>query len=222
MSPKIIRDATYYILKFLLGSYATKKFKIQPHQGILPSRGAVLIISNHLKEYDPIIIEIASSRLVQFMVKKTHFHSKGLAGRFISMVLKLTGQFPVKSGEKKLNDKAMRNAEKILKQGGAVGIFSEGTRSEDGKLHAFRRGFVKLALASKAPILPSGILYDPHPRIVFGELVHYDEYKKWSEAKMCTEIQKRVANLSNQTISKKFSELHDKAPPRILHELVKK
>ena len=222
MSPKIIRNSTYHILKFLLAKPAIKKLHIQPHQGVLPSRGAVLIISNHLKEYDPILIEIASSRLVQFMVKKKLSQGKGLAGRFISMIFKLTGQFPVKSGEKKLNDVAMRNAEKILKQGGVVGIFPEGTRSEDGKIHAFRRGFVKLALTSRAPILPAGILYDPHPRIVFGELVHYGEYKKWSEAKMCTEIQKRVAKLSNQTISKKFSELHDKAPPRILHELVKK
>jgi 1-acyl-sn-glycerol-3-phosphate acyltransferase len=46
----------------------------------------------------------------------------------------------------------------VLDAGGIVGIYPEGTRSRDGKLHRGNLGPVRLAAASGAPIVPIGII----------------------------------------------------------------
>ena len=43
-------------------------------------------------------------------------------------------------------------------QGKALGIYPEGTRSPDGRLHKFRTGVARLALRSGAPVVPVGLI----------------------------------------------------------------
>ena len=45
----------------------------------------------------------------------------------------------------------------------SIWIWPEGTRSDDGKLLPFKKGFVHLALATNLPIVPV-ILHDAHKR----------------------------------------------------------
>ena len=47
---------------------------------------------------------------------------------------------------------------RVLDQGGAFGIYPEGTRSRDGRLHRGRTGVARLALSSGAPIIPCGLV----------------------------------------------------------------
>lgn len=56
--------------------------------------------------------------------------------------------------------KAMRSLEKaadIIRNGGSVIVFPEGTRTRDGRLQAFKRGTFSLALKSGVPVIPVGI-----------------------------------------------------------------
>ncbi len=45
----------------------------------------------------------------------------------------------------------------VLSQGGAFGIYPEGTRSRDGRLYRGRTGVAHLALTSGAPVVPVGV-----------------------------------------------------------------
>jgi 1-acyl-sn-glycerol-3-phosphate acyltransferase len=79
----------------------------------------------------------------------------------------------------------MSAACKVLDAGGVVGIYPEGTRSRDGKLHRGNVGAARLAMATGAPIVPIGLIGTEavqevgrrvprvgcHVRIAFGDTV---------------------------------------------------
>jgi hypothetical protein len=46
----------------------------------------------------------------------------------------------------------------LLADGKALGIYPEGTRSPDGRLHKFHTGVARLALRSGAPVIPVGLI----------------------------------------------------------------
>ena len=57
-----------------------------------------------------------------------------------------------------------KEAEEILKQGGAVGIFPEGTRNRTNQeLLKFRHGAVEIAKKTNTPIIPFAIKGDYKP-----------------------------------------------------------
>src|SRR3989344_7118609 len=72
-------------------------------------------------------------------------------------------QIPVHAGkdakQKKegTNKKAFDKAIKTLKENKIFLIFPEGTRSHDGKLKKAKTGIARIALLSKAPVIPIGI-----------------------------------------------------------------
>jgi 1-acyl-sn-glycerol-3-phosphate acyltransferase len=72
-------------------------------------------------------------------------------------------------------------------------IFPEGTRSRDGRLQPFKRGFVHLAIAAKLPVVPivltgvhknwkKGDLLDFHPTDVPVEVLEPIDTSSWTEA----------------------------------------
>ena len=67
-------------------------------------------------------------------------------------VIGLWDAFPVRRFEADLG--AMLTAERILKHGGVVGMFPEGTRSRTGYMGEFHGGTAVIALHSGATVLP--------------------------------------------------------------------
>ena len=53
---------------------------------------------------------------------------------------------------------ALETAATVLRRGELFGLFPEGTRSRDGRLHKGRTGAARLALEVGAPIYPVGIV----------------------------------------------------------------
>ena len=189
----------------------------------VPRRGAVILAANHVKDLDPIMIAGAMRRPTHFFAKKSLFMpSKKFSLKLVKGILKITGQIPVKSGEKELNDRAFAAAEKYLKRGEAFAIHIEGTRTNDGKIHKPRLGFTKVAYNTLAPIVPVALTYDDHPAVIFGEPIYYGEYKDWSAEQLGDEVTKRIAKMSGQKISNEMSELIDKGDTVVLESLVKK
>ena len=116
--------------------------------------GGFVIAANHESYIDPLIIKALFdrnfSRIVFYLTKKEAYGSL-LKKFFFDSV----GTIPV--DRQKRDDGALEEAVKNLKSGGIAGVFPEGTRSKDGKLHKGKTGAVRLALAAQCPILPIGI-----------------------------------------------------------------
>ena len=115
-----------------------------------PPHGALLVVSNHLNNADPPLIASAVPRTVHFMAKQELFDKRPW-GTFI----RLFGAFPVRRFEADMQ--ALREAQRILREGGAVGMFPEGHRSHGKGLQQPYPGTALIALRSGATILPVGI-----------------------------------------------------------------
>ncbi len=113
----------------------------------IPREGGVLLVSNHVSFLDPVIIGSAASREIHFMARSNAFDIPGL-GKLISVY----NAYPVNRGAPDL--KALRNTISLLKDGNAVLIFPEGTRSVDGTLGKARDGACFIAHRAGVPTIP--------------------------------------------------------------------
>lgn len=111
----------------------------------VPVRGPVILASNHVGWLDGPLLAMMSRRPVHALTKLEMF--KGWLGAFLIG----TGQIPL---DRFLADPgAVKSCLRVLAEGGAVGIFPEGTRGA-GELELFHHGAAYLALVSGAPVVP--------------------------------------------------------------------
>jgi 1-acyl-sn-glycerol-3-phosphate acyltransferase len=113
----------------------------------VPQSGPLIVVSNHASYFDPPIVSTSVLRPVAYMAKEELFKVPVLA-----QAIKLYGAYPVSRGSADRN--AIRSALEYLDNGWAVGVFLEGTRTTDGRIHDPKRGAALLAAKSKAPFLP--------------------------------------------------------------------
>lgn len=116
----------------------------------VPSAGPFLLVSNHISMIDPPSLGALLPRRITFMAKEEAFRDP-LLGR----VVRWYGAFAVKRGQP--DRQALRTATAVLKGGGVVGMFPEGTRSKTGRLNKAFAGSALVAHMAKAPILPVAI-----------------------------------------------------------------
>ncbi len=119
-------------------------------QESVPVDGPLIIAANHLSHIDPAFIMTATSREVNYLSKQEHFK-----GRLRGALFGRMGVIPIDRDGDASN--ALDAAEAILRDGGAVGIFPEGTRSRDGQLGRGRTGAARLAAATGAAVVPVAI-----------------------------------------------------------------
>jgi len=118
----------------------------------IPEKGGVLIASNHIDIYDPFLIGGASPRELYYMAKMELFENP-----LFAWLLRKYNAFPISRGS--FDRKGLEKALEILKEGKALLIFPEGTRSEDGSLRELKLGVAKLALEAGVPIVPAYLEY---------------------------------------------------------------
>jgi len=116
----------------------------------MPRHGPVIVVANHLHNFDPLAVAIAVPRTVRYMSKKELWRT-GFDGRFYE----LYGAFPV--DRSKADRVALRFAERLLKNGEVLGMFPEGTRSPTGAIAHVAPGTAFVAVRTGAPILPVAI-----------------------------------------------------------------
>jgi 1-acyl-sn-glycerol-3-phosphate acyltransferase len=143
----------------------------------VPKRGGLLILSNHLADFDPILIQVACRRRIRFMGKSELFEM-----RVLKTLMRWGGAFPVKRGEP--DREALKKSIRLLKGGETVCIFPEGQLSEDGKLQELKPGVGLIAKMAGVPVICCGIKNTNYV-IPYGQLTprpgFHRLHVRWSE-----------------------------------------
>ena len=120
----------------------------------IPKDGPILIVGNHKHLYDQCLTIIATKRGIHYMAKREYFDSKKTKWFF-----KWTGCISVDRSRK--DNDAVNAALDVLKDGGAIGLFPEGTRNKTKEfLLPFKFGAVSMAKKTDAYLVPFGITGD--------------------------------------------------------------
>lgn len=117
----------------------------------VPATGPVIIASNHISFYDPIIVGTGVDRDIEFMAWKKLFTIP-----ILRSVIRFFGAFPVELTS--ADRSAYINAISTLFKNKALIIFPEGERSGDGKVRNLKSGIARLALKTNARIVPVTIV----------------------------------------------------------------
>jgi 1-acyl-sn-glycerol-3-phosphate acyltransferase len=169
-------------------------------QSKMPASGPVLVLCNHQSNFDPVLIGTSFERRLTFLAKRSLFNVPGL--RFL---IESYDAVPIDRDKGGLE--GLRAILAKLKEGKAVLIFPEGTRSRTGALLPIKGGFLSVARRSQATLLPMSLVGGSEvltresilPRrrpiaSVVGDGIPFTAYEKLSD----TEVVELVANSMKQ------------------------
>jgi len=150
----------YWLLKYVfLGPWLRLIFRPQVEgREYLPDEGAAIIASNHVSFSDSIFMPLMVKRKVTFVAKSEYFTGRGLKGFLVKLFFVGAGTIPVDRSGGRAAQAAIETGLRILREGRLFGIYPEGTRSPDGRLHRGKTGVARLALESGAPVIPVAML----------------------------------------------------------------
>ena len=121
----------------------------------MPADGPIILAANHRSNWDPPFLATYLDRPVSYMAMQELFEVPGLG-----WAITRCHSFPVKRGA--ADRGAIKAALQALKNGSCVGLFPEGTRSKDGRLHKAEAGVALIAAMAKAPVIPAAIIGTDH------------------------------------------------------------
>ncbi len=158
--------------------------------GQVPAEGPVILASNHASYVDPPMVGVGVERMCNYLARENLF-------RFpvFGWWLREVGVVPVdRDGG---SAAGLRTILGRLRQGAAILLFPEGTRTRDGQLQPARRGIGLMVVKSGAPVVPVHVSgsYDawgrqywlPRPHRVnirFGALLRFEA--QVAEAQTCS------------------------------------
>src|SRR5690625_830074 len=149
----------YWVVKAILGPMLAVLW--QPRaEGVenVPRRGPAIMVSNHLSFSDHFFGPLPLPRKITFLAKAEYFTGTGVKGLASRAFFTGVGQIPIDRSGGKASEAALRTGLRVLKRGDLLGIYPEGTRSPDGKLYRGRTGVARLALESRAPVIPMAMI----------------------------------------------------------------
>lgn len=133
--------------KYLLNKYA--KIEVTGDEILSERIGKpTIFIANHLSNVDGIVLnKVLEKNSVTFLAG-----IKLKANPFTSVFLKAVRHIPINPNS--ADRKPLKKALEVLRMGGSILIFPEGTRSRSGSMIKGKKGFLLLARLSGADIVP--------------------------------------------------------------------
>lgn len=116
----------------------------------VPATGPVILASSHMSHADPLAIGASIRRMVTFLGTSTLERD---AVR--SFVLHQLGLIPIDRGTGDF--RVLEQVAAFIRDGHAIAVFPEGTRSRSELVHRPRSGVARLAALTGAPVVPMGI-----------------------------------------------------------------
>ena len=162
----------YWILKvFLIGPYVRSTFRPWV-SGIenLPTTGPVILASNHVSVLDSVFLPIVLKRKVTFLAKSDYFTGTGLKGFALRTFMNGIGQLSIDRSGGKASEASLNTGVDVLRRGGVLGIYPEGTRSPTGKLYRGRTGVARMILEGKVPVVPVA-MFDTDKAMPIGSVI---------------------------------------------------
>jgi 1-acyl-sn-glycerol-3-phosphate acyltransferase len=148
MSTKMLKWSWYWLARFICWLFCVVYFRFRVHgRKNVPENGALILAGNHQSFLDPVFCGIAVKRHLTYVARDSLWRF-GPFGRLIGSV----NAIPV--SRDKADIAAMRMIIDRLRQGEAVCLYPEGTRTLDGRIAPFKPGFGLLCRRSKAAIIP--------------------------------------------------------------------
>ncbi|MGI9602975.1 MAG: lysophospholipid acyltransferase family protein [Acidimicrobiales bacterium] len=191
----------------------------------VPTDGPVILSANHLSFFDTPALMVVAPRPVVFLGKAEYMDRWQTRHLFPAL-----GMVPIRREAARSSMAALETAAELLDEGRMVGIYPEGTRSRDGYLHKGHTGVAHLAIKSRAPILPIGLVGTPaiqpigssvpRPRgslkVRFGEPIHPERYRAGGRRRqrqaITDDVMAAIASLTDQVQSPDFA---GREPPLI-------
>jgi 1-acyl-sn-glycerol-3-phosphate acyltransferase len=115
-----------------------------------PRTGPLVVCSNHVHNFDPVVVGAAVPRALLYMAKKELFTVPGLR-----QLIRFYGAFPIDRGT--ADRAALRYAVHAVEEGFALLMFPEGTRSVTGRIEHVLPGAAFVTLRTGAPVLPVAV-----------------------------------------------------------------
>lgn len=181
----------YWVAKYTLGISLKIIFRSWSRgRRNMPRRGPAILASNHLSFADHFFGPLPLSRKVVFLAKAEYFTGRGLKGLVSRVFFSGVGQIPIDRSGGEASERALKSGLRVLAEGKVLGIYPEGTRSPDGRLYKGRTGVARLALESRAPVVPCAMIdtfeflppgscrpkLSLRPGVIFGEPLEFSRY----------------------------------------------
>jgi len=186
----------------------------------LPPDGPVILVANHVSFFDSVLLMFSLPRPVAFIGKAEYTDNPITNWLFCG-----AGMIPVRRENPGDLPHVFDEVSAVLERGEVIGVFPEGTRSLDGRLHRGHVGAAHLALTTGAPIVPVGIvgtdrvlptgarLVRPFQRatISLGEPIRTDGPTRSTNRKrreLTDRFMAEVARLCNESYVDEYATLH--------------
>ena len=143
----------YWLLKVVLGSLLRLVFRVKvTGRENLPNEGPIILAANHQAFCDSLFLPLSVSRRVTFLAKAEYFDDPKQAWFY-----RAVGQIPIRRGSGSEAIRALETAASALDEGKVIAMYPEGTRSPDDHCHKGHTGIARLALETRAPVVPIGL-----------------------------------------------------------------
>jgi 1-acyl-sn-glycerol-3-phosphate acyltransferase len=152
---------------YLVNTCATRVLWRTHITGALPvgrGEGAV-IVSNHRSGIDPLLIQLATDRVVHWLVAREYVEHPAMGWAF-----RILQSIPVNRGG--VDTASTRLAMRLAQAGGLVGLFPEGRINlTDQLLLPGRPGAALIALKARVPVIPCFVAGSPYDGSALGSFL---------------------------------------------------
>jgi 1-acyl-sn-glycerol-3-phosphate acyltransferase len=216
MVRKYLKIAWYWLARFGCQVFCALVFRlrVQGRENV-PKGGAYILAGNHQSYLDPVFCGVGIRRRLCFVARDSLFIFKPFGWLIHSL-----DAIPIARDKPDLV--AMRAIIARLKEGEAVCLYPEATRTADGKIVPFKAGFGLLCRRSDAPVVPVLVdgAFEAWPRqkrffrpglvtIWYGPLVPAAQMQAMSNEELADHLTAILRQMQNECRQKQGKKLYD-------------